>query len=1638
VRLFAQLHNLTVTATAATLGGLLGGRDGDARDASADTAAAASISQLGRLDACAYEPCCCAPRDRLLLCQSCAECGVHEACCREAIAALRLDDAPAALCALCTRAVRDALSIEPTDLSRDTDLDWQRLSEVSGLRTELGRLGRGTAAAADALAGWRERLQALLRSEALEGAPDDVYAEGDALCRSLLDASVLEQLRGRSPNAHACAEALAQYRLACRGAADFEQQAQRIGDVLERSRAGGSLHELLRPYSLPPLVAALDAFVHGALADALGIGHARARAGAAAAVDDDDDDDEPAAAAGARRPEWRDRRRRLAEAVFTLASNRMIGNQKAMPNLKMLLRLISFFLKEPRRLGRFRSGLFRQGRLGPEQQYLRARAVRLRHNGVLAQRRSTADFVQSADNASFCKMATVGTASTSILQLISWTALGETFWPPAGGFDEDGEELSRRVGRFIVVSKPYANVAVPEIKPGARSSSHPTLRLPTDADEFSRLEFVAFDGTPSHAACLVPGAVNLTDAPTMLTGQSERRMLEQQLNEEVLQTIMTLGRCFGTFDDVPGLVIGSRPRSFGPIRQDGEPPGVFGLGSVSGEVAYSQAVHRPQWNADCSGLEPARLVITPPVAEDLNSLAGALAVALFEAQRHGQLSPGWYNKVEGGDGNRVFAQGDVATDKCALSNLRRLQHRVYRACLPASHPQCLKFESVDEAKGVVRALAMLAVPDRLHAPLHNGMAYVKAILEPYWLIASLASIKVFLGCSGIRPSKEGESYRAKKRLLRTYLLAYVRVQVRRFHTTAELVDAVARTADGKLDEADYLKHFLAMVAASDADGELKVLNHLVYRLLVPFSLEERARRCGFAELMQALRKYWLPYLSESNCPNVSHSLLRQIFGYFGRSARRNGLVLHNASPSLKGTFGRSIELDALQELIVKNVKEFLSSGSSDAAQLESLLNTIGGNLDIAMELIPELERVLARKQGDGRTRSREGGLARDVKALASVMARAGFDTPDVHRTVESGKRGSLATLLHALIVPLPEPSASFMDAPLFYYIHETGGQLCVVDSALVAVHTELAAASAAGRTPCGSALVGISFGRVRADGTVHHVGNLRAVAGDGAHAGEAEGFARVPWGRPARPRVPTANARLVSAQAMAAGRLRLSEVVTDTVDKRSSMLRVGWLPGPRADAALADAVGYLRALLPADSIVVLPAGAPRSLASQTSAHYESIAAALLAGDCLVARAYSLRQAAVLAHGAAQRVRVAGVRGERTPGGAWRRSAARQKVPVAERRLVYKETTQPAAARAGGTQPLELYLYHPKTASPAPNSAGGRGDVNVPTTTGVHRQYNWDIEQTSAAAGSAAADAQRAAALDAKAAHNALYLWSAPLTVDAKKKAAAAAKSAPGPYGRPNVTDQGHATRGQLGDYESALDGDNTSLKFVRSYLAQQKKGRKYETAANDLLYELRTDPVEGGSAALWARLVSVGARPGADCGLGGGGGSGDGGSGGGGSAAAPSPELHGEQARVLASLTRARGAITALTARFIMLTSNTTNANIAHEELSGVLPDLRIQLDAARARVASLEEQLVACRARRAVDASRDGGDDAEESDSGDDDDEPEQLFAAADGGDGSDEEDETFAPSDDLSSSDYSDYTDEEEDFDEDDADAT
>ena len=66
-----------------------------------------------------------------------------------------------------------------------------------------------------------------------------------------------------------------------------------------------------------------------------------------------------------------------------------------------------------------------------------------------------------------------------------------------------------------------------------------------------------------------------------------------------------------------------------------------------------------------------------------------------------------------------------------------------------------------------------------------------------------------------------------------------------------------------------------------------------------------------------------------------------------------------SSPSLTGVFGKSTELDALQEIYVLYVKVYMVDPKSK--HLINILNTVAANLDIPLQIIPFLQRVWGRK-----------------------------------------------------------------------------------------------------------------------------------------------------------------------------------------------------------------------------------------------------------------------------------------------------------------------------------------------------------------------------------------------------------------------------------------------------------------------------------------------------------------------------------------------------------------------------------------------------------------------------------------------------------------------------------------------------
>ena len=458
---------------------------------------------------------------------------------------------------------------------------------------------------------------------------------------------------------------------------------------------------------------------------------------------------------------------------------------------------------------------------------MRARTVEIRHSSEAIRARTELDIVQSSDNASFWKMTAPGLGLTERVMLCSWTALGEWILDPCGGCDADGVEYSRSVGHFLsLAGSKLPGIVVVTRRAGAVVCTHPGMRMPTDPTLLAAL--VPFDGTATHAALLYPEAVNLSDSPTMLTWVSEGKELELQCLEQLAYTCETLNFSFGALNDVSSPLLPRRWRRFGRLPP-GCDPGGHSVGPPEGALAYSRRVHPPQWNSALTQLRPARIRPTAPVAEDSLSHTGQAAVVLEEYFRHGQRSPGFFNRLPGGDSNRIAHQGDVGTERVTIGLLRKARTAVQLALLDESDARSVKFESVAVAKSSVLFLSMLTVPDHLHAPLHNGMALVKGFLVAHWKVASLDQLKTLFGYSGIRPSKEGESYRLKRRLLRIYALAYIQVLMRHFHTTPSLIGRVKKLADGyTLDEEDYWKR--VRISASHISHLASRISHLASRI----------------------------------------------------------------------------------------------------------------------------------------------------------------------------------------------------------------------------------------------------------------------------------------------------------------------------------------------------------------------------------------------------------------------------------------------------------------------------------------------------------------------------------------------------------------------------------------------------------------------------------------------------------------------------------------------------------------------------------------------------------------------------------------------------------------------------------------
>lgn len=270
--------------------------------------------------------------------------------------------------------------------------------------------------------------------------------------------------------------------------------------------------------------------------------------------------------------------------------------------------------------------------------------------------------------------------------------------------------------------------------------------------------------------------------PRPLTGPAdpwESDALVTAIREEFAAARRTAVHTDGALDDVSTLVLPLRGIRFaegrlhpsggafgshaavdsdGELSDGGDFGGTCSDPAAAGMQAHSKAYYPAQWEPGGKQLRRARPLPGTPLPEDSLSAMGAAAVALALATEHGVESPGFWNRLTEGDIDRPNYQGDVGSEKINLANIGRLIRRVYRATLPEGDPKRELFETCATAEAQLELLAKLLPGDNLHAQLHNGMAIVKALLQPHWHVASLSVLKLSLKMKACLPSKEGQAY----------------------------------------------------------------------------------------------------------------------------------------------------------------------------------------------------------------------------------------------------------------------------------------------------------------------------------------------------------------------------------------------------------------------------------------------------------------------------------------------------------------------------------------------------------------------------------------------------------------------------------------------------------------------------------------------------------------------------------------------------------------------------------------------------------------------------------------------------------------------------------------------------------------
>ena len=633
---------------------------------------------------------------------------------------------------------------------------------------------------------------------------------------------------------------------------------------------------------------------------------------------------------------------RLRKSVPLLANLRLVGNRQSMPNWRMLQRVLGAYDKVPRRARR-RMSLYGLGPSpGPEDPWLDSRAVYYCSPEYILKFRTTMTGhyeIQSSDNAAPRRAAAAAFSGAQTSSLTHFTAIGGIFANPISGRARPDlvRELSCGVAQYLVPPDApgvldWGCTTFNTCVRGEPCAFPPDRRtLPHDYTAFKAIKSIAvpFNGTLHDAAVKLSGYLNFNvSVLSPITGAPEGEVLMGWLYAQLRQDMVDVCHLYGALNSVSSPCLPIRPTVI--VVGDGN-GGV--LREATGLRAHSKQFYPSQWDASGTHLRPVQMHPWPPLP--LNSL---VRVEQLQVQLHlqsralcQQKHPGWYNQLPEGDADRVFYQGDVGSEIVMYANMDAGITRIWRASLREGHPMYAKhyspFASTTDARTHVDALRRILVHDPLHAPMHNDMVIIKSILLPHRLVASLEQTRVLLRLPFLNWDSEGKQYRTKKRMLRIYGAASLMVHMRRFHTQEgwligvrlqpPAIDASAGSFPG-YDEESYRDQFLKMIESTNRDGMLHVLNHLTLDLILPWKLDQRAKAHGLTEVQQLLRKVWIPWLQQGERGHfhVIRHMFRQLLSPFTRSERRSMVAFMNSAPSLSGTFGKSIEMDAIQELYV--------------------------------------------------------------------------------------------------------------------------------------------------------------------------------------------------------------------------------------------------------------------------------------------------------------------------------------------------------------------------------------------------------------------------------------------------------------------------------------------------------------------------------------------------------------------------------------------------------------------------------------------------------------------------------------------------------------------------------------------------